>query len=236
VATTVLRRHGLLHPANAYFHAPLLKEAAGGTLLTGFGGDQVLGRLRRPRRPSWWPRRAGTASPFPWLRPAADRSVRRGLRREDRARPATYDTRPAWVASRRDLQLTRQSLALLGHDSDTLVIHPLLAPEFVDALCHSGTSPEDSGGRAGLLRQIFAGVYPEEALRPRPKARFGEVFWRRHTRSVLETWDGAGINASVVDPYALRQQWDRPAPDLCTAMLVQQVWLAAASPMGGQAA
>ena len=57
VATDVLRRHGVLHPANAYFHAPLLKEAAGGTLLTGVGGDQVLGRLPRPRRPFWWPRR-----------------------------------------------------------------------------------------------------------------------------------------------------------------------------------
>ena len=48
VATGVLRRHGLLHPANAYFHAPLLSQAAGGTLLTGVGGDQVLGPLGGP--------------------------------------------------------------------------------------------------------------------------------------------------------------------------------------------
>ena len=39
VAAGVLRRHGLLHPANAYLHAPLIERAARGTLLTGVGGD-----------------------------------------------------------------------------------------------------------------------------------------------------------------------------------------------------
>jgi Asparagine synthase len=97
VATGVLRRHGLLHPANAYFHAPLPKEAAGGTLLTGVGGDQVLGRLRRPRRPSWWPRPAAAGPAFGWLRTPAARCVRRGLRREHRARPVRYENRPAWA-------------------------------------------------------------------------------------------------------------------------------------------
>jgi hypothetical protein len=196
----------------------------------------VLGRLRRPRRPSWWPRPGGVASPYPWLRPAAERSVRRGLRREHRARPATYAGRPAWASSRRDLELIRLSLALLGRDTDTVVVHPLFDPEFVAAICNSGNSPEDAGGRAGLIGRTFSGVYPDEALRPRPKATFGEVFWRRHTRSVLQTWDGAGIDSSVVDASALRSQWAGPAPDLCTAMLVQQVWLASASPMSGQAA
>jgi asparagine synthase (glutamine-hydrolysing) len=118
VATDVLRRHGLLHPANAYFHAPLLREAAGGTLLTGVGGDQVLG---------------------------------------------------------------------------------------------------DS--------------YPDAVLRHRLKARFTEVFWRRHTRAMLAGWDGSGLDPSVVDRARLRLEWDRPQPDLCTAMLVQQVWLARAVPL-----
>jgi hypothetical protein len=181
VASEVLRRHGLLHPANAYFHAPLLKEAAGGTLLTGVGGDQVLGRLRRPRRPSWWPGRAGAALEFGWLRPAAARRIHHGLRREYRARPVRYESRPAWAWSRRDLELTRLSLALLGRDTGTDVVHPLLDPEFLRAICGSRVSPESAGGRAGLLGQVFGGSYPDAVLRPRPKARFTEVFWRRHT-------------------------------------------------------
>jgi hypothetical protein len=233
VATAVLRRHGLLYPANAYFHAPLLREAAGGTLLTGVGGDQVLGRLRRPRRPSACPRRADPALRFGWLRTPAARRVRRGLRREHRARPVRYEHRPAWAVSRRALQLTRLSLALLGRDTGTEVVHPLLDPAFLSAICGSGISPETAGGRAGLLGAVFGGAYPSAALTARPKATFGEVFWRGHTRSLLAGWDGRGIDPAVVDPAALRREWDRPQPDLCTAMLAQQVWLATATDAPG---
>ena len=46
IAARVLARHGLRHPANAFLHEPLLARAAPGTLLTGFGGDQILGLWR----------------------------------------------------------------------------------------------------------------------------------------------------------------------------------------------
>ena len=226
VATGVLRRHGLLHPANAYFHAPLLKEARGGTLLTGVGGDQVLGRLARPRRPSWWPRRGEASLQFSWLRPAAEWRVRRGLRREERARAVRYQDRPAWTRARRDLELGRLSLSLLARDAGADIVHPLLDPQFLQAICGSGVSPESAGGRAGLLGQVFGGRYPDAVLQPRPKATFGEVFWRRHTRELVAGWDGNGIDVSVVDRAGLRDEWRRPQPDLCTAMLAQQVWLA----------
>jgi hypothetical protein len=242
VATQVLRRHGVLFPANAYFHAPLLEQAAGGSLLTGFGGDQVLGRLSRPRRPAWWPQPTPSPPTFGWLRPAAARSVRRNLRREARARPRSYDGRPAWALTRRDLELARLSLDLLGGDTDTKLVHPLLDPAFLAALCSSGPSPEAAGGRSRLLAQVFGREYPERVLRWRPKARFGEVFWRRHSRSVVVAWDGTGIDLSVVDRAELRREWSKPHPDSCTAMLAQQVRLAQCPPsvevpgMDGEAA
>jgi Asparagine synthase len=175
VAASVLRRHGLLYPANAYFHAPLLQQAAGGTLLTGVGGDQVLGRLRRRRRPSRWPGRAEPGLLFGWLRSAAARRVRYGLRREQRARPARYEGRLRWAWDRRDLELTRLSLAILGRDTGPDVVHPLLDRGFLAALCSSGTSPESAGGRAGLLRlhrgertATFTGppLSPDEPVHP----------------------------------------------------------------------
>ena len=46
LATRGLRRHGLLWPFNAHFHAPLLELASGGSLLTGIGGDELLGSSR----------------------------------------------------------------------------------------------------------------------------------------------------------------------------------------------
>ena len=57
------------------------------------------------------------------------------------------------------------------------------------------------------------------------------MFWRRRTRELLAGWDGSGVDPSVVDRARLRLEWDRPQPDLCTAMLVQQAWLATAAPL-----
>ncbi|MDQ3936605.1 MAG: asparagine synthase-related protein, partial [Actinomycetota bacterium] len=42
VAQRVMLRHGLLWPANLHFVAPPAAQAAGGSLVTGVGGDRVL--------------------------------------------------------------------------------------------------------------------------------------------------------------------------------------------------
>ncbi len=111
VATAALRRHGLLWPCNAYFHAPLLDAAAGGSLLTGVGGDEAFGAstwerplavLRGAARPR--PRdvvRVGFAlapaavkrpvirrrlpALAPWLRPDARRAVEAAIAATPRA-------------------------------------------------------------------------------------------------------------------------------------------------------
>jgi asparagine synthetase B (glutamine-hydrolysing) len=41
-AQAVLAQHGLLWPSNAHFHLPIVEQAPGGSLLTGFGGDELL--------------------------------------------------------------------------------------------------------------------------------------------------------------------------------------------------
>ncbi|MDQ6838789.1 MAG: asparagine synthase-related protein, partial [Actinomycetota bacterium] len=41
-ARRVLDSHGVIWPINAHFHAPLAQAASGGSLLTGFGGDEVF--------------------------------------------------------------------------------------------------------------------------------------------------------------------------------------------------
>ncbi|MDA0179868.1 asparagine synthase-related protein, partial [Solirubrobacter phytolaccae] len=82
-ARRVLERHGLLWPFNTHFHLPLLERAAGGTLLTGVGGDELWSSsraqvLRRRRRAlAYAPfalRRAVLARrepiAYPWLRAA----------------------------------------------------------------------------------------------------------------------------------------------------------------------
>ena len=44
IAAEGLRRHGVLFPANAHMIVPLAREARGGSLLTGVGGDDTFGQ------------------------------------------------------------------------------------------------------------------------------------------------------------------------------------------------
>ena len=54
LATGILDRHALYYPANAHSMVPIARLAAGGTFLTGIGGDEVLGEWR-------WRHRAASA-------------------------------------------------------------------------------------------------------------------------------------------------------------------------------
>ena len=67
VATDVLRRHGLVWPFNAYVHVPVLERARAGSVLTGFGGDELMAGSR-------WDRLAAVAAGRAGPRP---RDVRR---------------------------------------------------------------------------------------------------------------------------------------------------------------
>ena len=52
LSTSALRRHGVVYPPNTFLQLPLLEAARGGTLLSGFGGDELFAtwRWRQPRR------------------------------------------------------------------------------------------------------------------------------------------------------------------------------------------
>jgi asparagine synthase (glutamine-hydrolysing) len=222
VARQVLGRHGVLHPVNAFLHAPLLAKARGGSLLTGVGGDQLLAswrpgrRLHRPYRP---PR-------FPWLHPAHERRHRRRLWWDHATEPRHVRRRLWWQAGRRNLRIGCQSLEILAQDVSAQVLHPLLDRRFVSAVADRGLTPERAGGRAALFRELFGPTFPDFVYRRRPKANLGEVFWRAPTQEVISRWDGRGVDAAAVDLDALRSEWAKPAPSLYTAMLVQQAWLA----------
>lgn len=219
VAQEVLGRHGILHPVNAYLHAPLLARARGGSLLTGVGGDQLLESRRRLRRPYRPPR-------FPWLHASRERLHRRRIWWENATEPRDLQRRLAWQTSRRRLIIGCESLEMLAGDVSARVLHPLLDQRFVSAVAARGVTPERAGGRAGLFRELFGAAFPDFMYRRRPKASFAEVFWRAPTREAIARWDGRGVDAAAVDLDALRDEWAKPSPSARTAMLVQQAWLA----------
>ncbi|GAB3083332.1 asparagine synthase-related protein [Micromonospora schwarzwaldensis] len=238
VARRFLHRYGVCHPLNTHLHLPIVELAAGGSMLTGGGGDQILAGWRPPLPPSPYRRLRHRASRvrarlrrgptgvdrFPWLRPAAAQEVLRRHRAERRAEPTRLDRRIAWHLRRRDLRLTVASFDRMGADHGVLVRHPFLDPGFVAAL--AATAGHRRGvARRDLLAEVAAGHLPPLLFRRQGKAHFLDVFLRTPTREFVRSWDGGGVDGSVVDPAALRGVWSRwPIPE-CTAGLVQHLWL-----------
>ncbi|QTE29421.1 asparagine synthase-related protein [Pengzhenrongella sicca] len=240
VAQRVLRAHGVVYPANAHLHLPLLERATGGSLLTGAGGDQVLmGWPTRPGRSlrrvltedvvpvgvrSWVSVRRGSA-PFPWLHPHAARRVLGAYLNERRVQPQRFDRRVAWHAARRAMVMTLSSLDAIAADVDVELRHPILDPGFVQSLAHAfgATGPR----RPQLLEAIAASQIAPEVFAARPKARFNEVFFREPTRQFVQSGDFTGVDDRYVDVQALRRVWSSWPIPAVTALLAQQLWLTA---------
>src|SRR6185503_10631093 len=180
VAAGVLRRHGLLWPFNAHFHAPLLASARGGSLLTGIGGDELLSEgattrplmvltaLERPEardalRIAWAfsprPLRAAVVrrrhpARFPWLRPETVRDVRRALADQNAREPLRRRAQLEWRLGFRYLAVGTGSLALLADDEDAAIAHPFLDPGLAAALAKL-RRPLRYAGRTMLMRALF---------------------------------------------------------------------------------
>jgi asparagine synthetase B (glutamine-hydrolysing) len=248
VARQVLRRHGLLWPFNAHFHAPLLHEAFGGSLLTGIGGDEALGRPRWARsaavlsgrgclRPRELLAVGLTASPFavrraahstrepvllPWLRPEAQGEVWARWVADTASEPLRWSDRFAWWRRLRYVRLAIEALRLIGSDLLVEVRHPFADAGFASALA---ALPPDARahGRSVAMRQLFDDALPHELIQRCTRSHFDLVFWNEHSRELAARWNGDGIDDELVDVEALRREWEEPCPDARTFMLLQEL-------------
>jgi asparagine synthase (glutamine-hydrolysing) len=249
-AEDVLSRHGLLWPFNAHFHAPLIRLASGGTLLTGIGGDELLqisdasrwgdilsGRARPERRDVL--RLGFTVAPravkrrvkarrlpldFAWLRPEARREL--ALEWADNAvrQPHGWQQLVRWVMRMRYVHVGTASLDRIAADEGVAVRHPFLARDFGEAIA---TLPkaERFRDRTTAMTRLFGDLLPAEVLERRTKASFDGAFWSEPSRSFARNWDGAGVDERVVDVAALRLEWAKDMPDPRTFLLAQSAWL-----------
>jgi asparagine synthase (glutamine-hydrolysing) len=247
-ATTELRRRGALFPANVHSLAPLLRHAAGGSLLVGLGGDEILGGYRwtrvndllaRRRRPE--PRdlgrlslaalpaslrarvrpRRGRLGPPEWLRPQAARLFVETTRLNV-DEPIRFDRAVPHAMRARQLRVAAESIRRLS--TETLVEAPLLDARFVSGLARAG-SARGWGGRSAVMRALADGILPAAILDRSDKARFTAVFFGASSRRFAEGWTGGGLDDSLVDPDVLRRVWLDVNPDARAAIPLQVAWL-----------
>jgi asparagine synthase (glutamine-hydrolysing) len=235
-AQAVLKRHGLLWPPNAHFHLPIAAQAPGGTVITGFGGDelltpdplclrvnQVVGRQVRIQRRDvlrlaafFGPkpvRRAGMrhrlrdVPPRPWLRSEAQRAITADEVNCLLAEPLRWDAMIDRSWWRaRYLRVGNRSLDQVASVHDTAVCSP-----FTDALVLAAIVNE--GGRTGFpnrtaaMQHLVGDLLPEQLVSRFSKAEFTRAFWHRHAAAFAADWNGSGVDSDLVDVAKLRQKW-----------------------------
>lgn len=251
ITRDVLQRHGLLWPFNNHFHEPLLRLAAGGSLLTGIGGDELLS-------PSTWTRAldvlharvrpeprdvlriASALAPHPlrrrvlrhrvpvsyqWLRPHAQRLFAEAWAAQRGAEPLRWGAHYEWVHRLRYIWVGEQSLRVLAQDHDARAFHPFLDPEFAVAL---SALPRQNRyrGRTQAMRAIFGDLLPEQVITRSSKTGFDDAFWNEPSRAFAASWNGEDVDLELVDAEGLAREWASLHPDPRSFLVLQSVWLA----------
>jgi asparagine synthase (glutamine-hydrolysing) len=257
LATAVIRRHGVLSPPQAYGILPLLREARGGSILTGFDGDSLFRTWR-------WARAASVVAcrvrPVPrdiarvalalaptsvrferlrrekghqvrWLRPEARELLDRAFFAEAASEPFNWEKRVRWLARRRALAVTSETHELLSHGTGAKMVHPLLDARFLASFAGAG-GRLGFGDFTGLMRAHFGSLLPPEVIARPGKASFGEVFWGSSSREFISTWDGEPVPIEFVDECGLLREWQQRTPHAGSASVLQALWLAR-DPAGG---
>lgn len=251
VAQEALSHHGLMLPFNVHFHEPLLQRVAGGSLLTGVGGDELFSGHPRPLAANLAFRRAWPARRR--LRRLAVECLPRPLRRlEARRRPppgfgwltprgrrlllSAYTQSTAggslrwdrlllsWWASR-GAQCGRAALGTLAGAHGVAIAHPFVEPAAIANFAHA-FGPAGPPRRDVALARLLGDLLPEAVFKRRTKASFDPAFFSSHSRAFVERWDGSGVDRCYVDADRLRQEWRADRPDPRSFLLLQHAWLA----------
>jgi asparagine synthetase B (glutamine-hydrolysing) len=250
-ARKVLADLGPIFPPAAHTRELINARACGGAVLTGEGGDEVLGSKRswvlanvvarrglvRSRAHmhaavSLLPamvrrRRAANAltGSRPWLRPDAADRWRRTAAADEAGEPLDYRAATRRVLDSRALQKGLLTLELVAARHDVTLVHPLLDRRFVAAWT-AAVGRLGPVSRTVAMRTLFSGVLPDDVLGRRSKAVFNGAAVHRHARAFAEAWDGHGVDHDLVDPERLRGEWLSDVPHAGSLALMQHAYLA----------
>ncbi len=255
VATAALARHGLLWPFNTHFHAPIMERATGGSLVTGFGGDevalssetaraeQVLARRRRPHpidaavvglaispRPvrSWVLRRravSSTLKPMVWLTDEGRRSVSRAIGVADAAIPLGWSRVLRHAIWRSRYFRTCEHSFAVLAAARNVEVHHPFADRAVLQALAARGGFGGIGSRTDLVRALFGDALPPAVVKRPTKATFDDAMWTSAARQFAQDWSGGGLPSRFVEGDRLRKHWLEPRPHALSSPLLQAAWL-----------
>mgnify|MGYP001225202379 CR=1 FL=1 len=247
-----LRRHGLIWPVALQPHGAMFERLGPGSLMSGEGGDAVLGRrrgtaltvLRSRRLPSRLALQRAVRSLLPrpvrqammerdlrqsmhsrWLQPAALAEHARTVAAEEAAEPLRYDESTWFLTRRRSFAVGVSNHAARAAEYGIITHDPLLDRGFIAALARSGQR-WGFRSRTAAMQALFTDVLPKEVLSRPTKARFNQAHTGSATRDFARTWDGSGVDPELVDVARLRDVWLSDEPTMGTGMLLHSAWLA----------
>jgi Asparagine synthase len=257
VGRASLSANGLLWPPALHLETGWLGHCSGTTVITGEGGDEILGSHRVT---SLRYALAAVHNPLSEFRPALRRLRRDAAPARWRAasarrrmvatgyltwlRPPLRDQAIAYIASSTTAERWSWADAVRSHASTPGLLIGLanrdwLAAPFGARFAHPFLRPgfvdavAREGGRLGYagrtdaMRQIFGDALPPDVLARESKASFNSVFHGPATRAFARDWDGSGVDPSLVDVEVLRSLWMAPRVHPGTTPLLQAAWLAA---------
>jgi asparagine synthase (glutamine-hydrolysing) len=252
MAVDSLRGNGLIWPAALHLLMPILAAARGGTLITGEGGDEVLGARRvtplsllvryrrRPDRslladtgraltPSWWQRRADARSiaqhhQSPWLTPSGVVQAANAVA-ASRSFPLSYRRETLKLRRRRGPVVLQHNYRVMASQAGVQAMHPFLEDRFLAELARDGGF-WGYAGRTDVMRRLFSDVLPEELLSRSTKAHFTATRFGQRELEFARTWSGTGLDGGLIDPDRLREHWLSGRPRGTSGLLMQAAWLA----------
>ena len=253
-ARGALESRGLLWPPALQTHGVMFEQLRGGSLLTGEGGDAVLGQRRitalrvlmRRRRPDLMLLRhtAFAVLPRPVRQRIAERMARESVqrrwlqpdafKRHVKLVAADFAAEPLHAGAATRSVARQQSFATISHNHAAAAAEyrirafdPLLDERFVAALARAGGAT-GFPGRTATMQALFSDVLPREVLFRTSKAAFNRAHAGAATREFARTWDGSGVDEELVDVERLRAVWLSDQPTMAAGVLLHQAWLASA--------
>lgn len=251
VAQPVLRRLGIRFAPQAFSNIPILERYRNATILTGAGGDGVLGGSRwssvlalpaaavlRSRRAAlraaiapFAPARLALSfvrpdfDPPEWLHPPVRRRARWLASRWSAGEHASWSGAVLRHANERSTALVAETLALVAEPYGSTFLHPLLNRRVVRSIAEAG-GWRGFASRGEAVQELFPGLLPDAIATRADKADFTVAYMNSHTRAFAERWSGEGIDPTLVDTEVLRRTWLAELPDFRSASALQAAWLA----------